>query len=183
MKKAILILCFLSVAAVVHAQAGDSLRTGRQTRTRAETDTGERAEADTRRQAGTREKVLVEADTDIRDPVPDTAQPKHEGAHMAFDALSHDFGDIDHRSKQIGHSFEFTNDGSEPLVITRTLTSCSCIKITHDKKPVPPGGRGTISVVYEVSKKEPGVFYKTIEIYSNSVDKRNNLIIKGNAVK
>ncbi len=109
----------------------------------------------------------------------DTA-PK-SGAHFLFAETEYDFGSVDHKLPKIEHGFEFTNDGTEPLVITRTRTSCSCVKVRYDKKPVPPGGKGTITVVYEVNKKEAGVFYKVIEIYSNSADKRNNLIIKGNA--
>lgn len=100
---------------------------------------------------------------------------------MTFESAEHDFGVIDHSLPRIDHRFVFTNDGSEPLVITRALTSCNCVKVRYDKKPVPPGGRGEIAVVYEVNKKEPGVFYKVIEIHANTPVKRHNLIIKGNA--
>ncbi|MDR2890998.1 MAG: DUF1573 domain-containing protein [Alistipes sp.] len=104
------------------------------------------------------------------------------GPHFRFDKTEHDFGDIDHSAAEVRCRFEFTNDGTAPLVITRTLTSCSCTKVEYDKRPVPPGGRGAITVIYEANKKEAGVFYKTIEIYSNSPERRNNLIIKGNAI-
>ena len=106
-----------------------------------------------------------------------------DGARFAFDKTTHDFGAIDHSLAKVECRFEFTNDGTEPLVITKTLTSCTCTKATYDKKPVPPGGRGVITVIYEVSKKDAGAFYKTIDVYSNSVDKRISLIIKGSAVE
>lgn len=105
------------------------------------------------------------------------------GAHFNFDKVEHNFGDIPHSSDRVEYRFEFTNDGTAPLVITRTLTSCNCTKVEYDRRPVPPGGRGAITVIYEANKKEAGVFYKTIEIYSNSPERRNNLIIKGNAVE
>lgn len=108
---------------------------------------------------------------------------KPQGAHIAFDKAEYDFGDIPHKSPKVEHRFSFTNDGTAPLVITKTLTSCSCVKVGYPKKPIAPGGRGEIAVTYEVNKKESGVFYKVIEIYSNSPEKRNNLIIKGNAVE
>jgi hypothetical protein len=110
------------------------------------------------------------------------AQPQ-DGPHIAFEQTEYDFGEIPHKSKKVECRFEFTNDGSAPLVITRTLTSCNCVKVSYDKKPVPPGQKGTITVTYEVSKKDPGVFYKVIEVYSNSAGKRNSLIIKGNSVE
>lgn len=109
--------------------------------------------------------------------------PKYDGAHIVFDKIEHDFGNIDHKLPKVECRFEFTNDGTKPLVITKALTSCSCTKVSYDKKPVPPGGTGVVTVVYEVNKKDAGVFYRVIEIYSNSVDKRNNIIIKGNAVE
>jgi hypothetical protein len=106
-----------------------------------------------------------------------------QGARFAFEKTEHDFGDIPHRSPRVECRFSFTNDGTAPLVITRVLTSCSCVKTEYPKKPIPPGGRGEIVVIYEVNKKEAGVFYKVIEVYSNSSDKRNNLIVKGNAIE
>ncbi|MDR1671298.1 MAG: DUF1573 domain-containing protein [Alistipes sp.] len=108
---------------------------------------------------------------------------KGKGAHFAFEKTEHDFGDIPHRSPEVECRFVFTNDGSAPLVITKVLTSCSCVKAGYPKKPVPPGGRGEIVVTYEVNKKEAGVFYKVIEIYSNSPSRRDNLIVKGNAIE
>lgn len=108
---------------------------------------------------------------------------KHEGAHFAFKNVEHDFGAVPHKSKRVECRFEFTNDGSAPLVITKTLTSCTCVKVSYDKKPVMPGQKGVIVVAYEVNKKEPGVFYKVIEVYSNVPEKRTNLVIKGNAVE
>ncbi len=103
--------------------------------------------------------------------------------HFEFAETSFDFGSVQHSLPKIEHRFHFTNDGDEPLVITRTLTSCNCVKVSYDKKPIPPNGKGFIDVIYEVNKKEAGIFYKTIEIYSNSPEKRNILVIRGNAVK
>ncbi len=96
---------------------------------------------------------------------------------------THDFGTVKHELPKIEHRFKFVNTGTEPLVITRTLTSCNCVKVNYDRKPVPPGAEGWLDVIYEVNKKEAGVFYKTIEVYSNSEEKRNVLVIKGNAIK
>jgi hypothetical protein len=108
---------------------------------------------------------------------------KPAGPHFAFTATEYDFGDIAHKLPKVECRFEFTNDGTAPLVITKILTSCSCVKTTYPKKPIPPGGKGEIVVTYEVNKKESGVFYKVIEIYSNAAERRTNLIVKGNAVE
>ena len=115
--------------------------------------------------------------------VDSVAVEKHEGPHFRFEAMDHDFGRIPHKSKKVECRFEFTNDGTAPIVITKTLTSCTCVKVSYDKKPVMPGKQGVITVAYEVNKKDPGVFYKVIEVYSNVPEKRTNLVIKGNAVE
>ncbi|MDR2882611.1 MAG: DUF1573 domain-containing protein [Alistipes sp.] len=111
------------------------------------------------------------------------APERPAGPHFDFEITEHDFGDIEHSLPKVECRFRFTNDGTAPLVITKILTSCSCVKADYAKRPVPPGGEGEIVITYEVSKKEPGVFYKVIEVYSNSADRRNNLIVKGNATE
>ncbi len=111
------------------------------------------------------------------------AQDTPQGPHFAFESTEYDFGDIPHKSPKVECRFAFTNDGTAPLVITKVLTSCSCVKVDYGKRPIPPGGSGEIVVVYEVNKKESGVFYKVIEIYSNSSERRNNLVVKGNAIE
>jgi hypothetical protein len=111
------------------------------------------------------------------------AQDKPSGARFAFASTEYDFGNIEHRLPKVECRFTFTNDGTAPLVITKVLTSCSCVKTEYPKKPIPPGGSGEIKVIYEVNKKESGVFYKVIEIYSNAAERRKNLIVKGNAME
>ena len=110
-------------------------------------------------------------------------QERPAGPHFAFETTEYDFGDIAHSLPKVECRFKFKNDGTAPLVITRVLTSCSCVKAEYGKRPIPPGAEGEIVITYEVNKKEAGVFYKVIEIYSNSVDRRNNLIVKGEAIE
>jgi len=78
--------------------------------------------------------------------------------------------------------FTFTNDGTAPLVVTRVITSCSCLKASFPKRPVPPGGQGVIRITYEPHKSEPGVFNKVIQVYSNSVDGRDVITVQGNSI-
>jgi hypothetical protein len=45
-----------------------------------------------------------------------------------------------------------------------------------------PGAKGKVAVIYEPNKKESGVFYKAIDIYTNTSEKRHTLIVKGRAI-
>ena len=68
-----------------------------------------------------------------------------------------------------------------PLVVTRVFTSCSCLKASYSKRPIPPGGTGVIRITYEPYKSEPGTFYKVIQVYSNSTEGRTVITVQGSS--
>ena len=105
-----------------------------------------------------------------------------KGAQMTFTTNSYDFGDIARKGGDVECTFEFVNDGDAPLVITRVVTSCSCTKAEYSKKPIPAGAKSTIKIIYEPHKKEPGVFHKVIQIFTNTADKRKIVTVKGNSI-
>lgn len=102
---------------------------------------------------------------------------------IKFDTLEYDFGKVPHKSSEVKCTFAFTNTGTAPLVIIKSVTSCSCTKVTTPKKPIMPGQKGELTVIYEPNKKESGVFYKAIDIYANTPEKRHTIVVKGNAVE
>jgi len=104
------------------------------------------------------------------------------GAHLHFYETAHDFGDIPRKGGNLVREFEFVNDGTEPLVILRVVTSCTCTRASFSKRPVAPGERGTVKVIYEPHKKEPGAFSKVIQIFSTSIEGRNILTVRGNSI-
>ena len=112
---------------------------------------------------------------------PQSATPK-KGAQMTFVTNSYDFGDIARKGGDVECTFEFVNDGDTPLVITHVVTSCSCTKAEYSKKPIPAGAKSTIKIIYEPHKKEPGVFHKVIQIFTNTADKRKIVTVKGNSL-
>lgn len=101
---------------------------------------------------------------------------------MNLATTSHDFGDVPRKGGDLVRDFVFTNDGAKPLVVTRVFTSCSCLKASHTRRPVAPGAQGVIRITYEPHKAEPGAFNKVIQIYSNSVDGRDLITVKGNSI-
>ena len=110
------------------------------------------------------------------------AERPAKGAHLKMDDPTHDFGDVPRKGGDLVREFTFTNDGTVPLVVTRVISSCSCLKASYSKRPVAPGESGTISIIYEPHKSEPGVFNKVIQIYSNSVDGRDVITVQGNSI-
>lgn len=119
---------------------------------------------------------------DVQNVTAGAEPPQYQGAHLRLDVATHDFGDVPRKGGDLEREFTYTNDGSVPLVLTRVITSCSCIKASFSKRPVPPGGTGVIRIIYEPLKSEPGAFNKVIQVYSNSVDGRDVITVQGNSI-
>lgn len=101
---------------------------------------------------------------------------------MKFAAMEHNFGRISERGKAVGHTFEFTNEGSHPLVITRMVTTCKCTSYEFPKKPVPPGEKGKVTITYDPRRQE-GTFYKVVQVFTNCSEGRMMLTIRGEVAK
>ena len=93
-------------------------------------------------------------------------------ALLTFSNPEHDFGKVG-AGEKVGCIFTYTNTGDADLVITSASASCGCTVPKFDKKPVPPGGSGTIEVVFDTSGRE-GIQTKTVVVQSNA---ENNLVI------
>lgn len=114
--------------------------------------------------------------------LPAAAQEPQSGARLVFRNTSHDFGDIPRKGGDAVVFFEYANEGDVPLVITRVVTSCSCLKAAYPKRPLPPGGKASVRLTYEPHKAEAGVFHKVVQVYSNSSGGRELLTIRGNSI-
>ena len=109
------------------------------------------------------------------------AQSKKAKVDMAFDKttdglVAHDFGSIVYGAN--GRvDFTYTNQGTTPLVITDVKSSCGCTIPTWTKEPVEPGKQGVITIVYNTTL--PGVFNKTVVVYSNANNSPVRIGIRG----
>ncbi len=95
-----------------------------------------------------------------------------------FEIKTYDFGKINEQDGNATYVFSFTNKGNVPLVVNRVQASCGCTTPTWTKEPIEPGKKGTITVTYNPAGR-PGVFTKSITVYSNATEEQSNLIIKG----
>ena len=111
------------------------------------------------------------------------SRPKYDGAHLAFKLAKHDFGVVERKGGDLQVRFEYVNDGTEPLVITRIATSCTCIRADYRRRPLDVGESDAIELTYEPHKMEAGMFHKVVQVYSNSVDGMRLLTVSGNSVE
>ena len=111
-----------------------------------------------------------------------TAQSE-SGARIRLHATSHHFGDTPRRGGDVHFPLEVTNAGNAPLIITRVVASCSCVKGHFPKGPIAAGETTTSDIVYQPQKSNAGVFNKVIQIHSNAVNGRQVFTVPGNAVE
>jgi len=96
---------------------------------------------------------------------------------IKFKNESHDFGKIED-GVQATYTFEFTNTGTAPVVISNASASCGCTTPDWTKEPVMPGKTGKVTALFN-SQSRPGIFSKTVTVVSNSETPQIVLSIKG----
>ena len=99
---------------------------------------------------------------------------------IKFEKVVHDYGTIIQNSDG-GCEFKFTNEGKEPLILSRPKSSRGCSVPTWPKQPILPGKSDVIKVTYTTNRVGP--FNKTVTIYSNASNNPIKLQIKGKVVK
>lgn len=93
-----------------------------------------------------------------------------------------DYGTTSKKKDNGVRSFEFTNTGDAPLIITNVLSTCGCTVPTKPNAPIMPGKTGKIEVKYSMI---PGPIRKTITVESNAVNYEGGRIplkIKGEVI-
>ncbi|WP_375238201.1 DUF1573 domain-containing protein [Aurantibacter sp.] len=97
-------------------------------------------------------------------------------AKIEFKETTIDYGTIDKGANGV-RTFEFTNTGDAPLVITKVSSSCGCTVPKKPKDPIMPGKTGEIQVKYDTNRVMP--IRKTITVVSNAETPTVSLKIKG----
>ena len=108
-----------------------------------------------------------------------TAMAQQNQAEIKFEESSHNFGTFNASDPIHKATFVFTNVGNAPLVINQVVASCGCTVPKYDKRPIAPGQKGTIEVVYNGKDRFPGKFKKTITVRTNGKTEMVRLSIEG----
>jgi hypothetical protein len=103
-----------------------------------------------------------------------------KGSKIDFEAKDNtiDYGTITKNDSGI-RTFEFTNTGDAPLIITSIQSTSGCTVVSKPTTPILPGKSGKIEIKYTVV---PGPIRKTITVEYNALnpeDCRVALKIKG----
>jgi hypothetical protein len=108
-----------------------------------------------------------------------SAQDKSPQA--TFSATIHNFGEIKEEAGPVSHTFEITNTGNIPLIISRVATTCGCTASDWTKEPILPGSKGIVKASYNPQGR-PGPFVQNITVFTNASAGGNVISLRGTVV-
>ena len=86
-------------------------------------------------------------------------------AKIKFTDVKQNFG-IVKKGEKVNLTYEFTNLGNQPLIITETKAECSCTSVTWTKELVAPGQKGSVKVVFDTAPTYDRQD-RIVEVFSN----------------
>ncbi len=102
-------------------------------------------------------------------------------ASFKFAEEEYNFGTIK-QGESVTHEFKFTNNGTEPLIISKAEGSCGCTVPTYPQQPILKGQSGIIKVTFNSTGKM-GIQDKTVTLTSNAIQNPYIIHIKGTVEK
>jgi hypothetical protein len=92
---------------------------------------------------------------------------------LRFDSQYQDLGPM---SQSRAVEFSFENRGDQPVVITRTWSSCGCLKVETPTGPIGPGERDKVVVHVFTGEQPPGSKLLLAKVFTNLDPKRPFLL-------
>lgn len=101
-------------------------------------------------------------------------------AQITFEESLFEFGDIQ-QGDRVEHVFKYTNNGSEPLILSSVKTTCGCTAPDWSREPLAPGESTTLTVRFNSTGKM-GMQNKTITVNSNATNNPERIRITANVL-
>ena len=98
-------------------------------------------------------------------------------AKMSFEEITFDFGSV-REGTLVEHTFNFTNTGKKPLLISNARSTCGCTVPEWPREPIMPGKGGQINVRFNTENKSKDQV-KPITITANTYPATNKVYLQG----
>ena len=98
---------------------------------------------------------------------------------ITFKSITHDFGKVKEGEKAV-YTYEFTNTGDAPIIISNAQPSCGCTTPTWPQQPVMKSKEDKVKAGFNAAA--PGPFEKTIFVKIKGVTAPYELKISGEVV-
>ena len=115
--------------------------------------------------------------TDLVTSPKSASENSDKQAVIKFEKEEHDFGTL-LQGEVVTYSFQFTNTGNVPLIISEVGSSCGCTVGDYPREPIAPGKGGAIKVTYD-SSGHHGFQSRVLTVMSNTNPAKTTLRIKG----
>jgi hypothetical protein len=104
-------------------------------------------------------------------------KPKKQGVHMTFEKETIELGRMKKGDKRT-FDYVFTNTGTEVIEI-EIVSGCDCTTLDWTRKPIKPGEKGKVNVIFDSKEKEMTEKSVDVDIYLKNKDpKTNSQILK-----
>lgn len=108
------------------------------------------------------------------------ANAQATGPVITFKEKSIDFGDLTQGDK-VSHTFQLTNTGNAPLIISNVAATCGCTVPSWPKEPIAPGKTAEIQVSFNSTGKM-GKQNSVVRIYSNASEPIEKVSLISNVI-
>ncbi len=101
---------------------------------------------------------------------------------LEFDRLHVDFGTLA-KGKETKIEFSFENRSAQPVTITRTWTTCGCVRVDVPEPTVPAGQSGKIVLHVSAEDRLKGSMWQLAKIYTDKAPKMPYVLMVEGAVE
>lgn len=102
------------------------------------------------------------------------------GAKITFEESVFEFGEIT-QGDRVEHTFNYTNTGTVPLIISNVKTTCGCTAPDWSREALAPGESQVMTIKFNSAGKM-GMQNKVITISSNAVNNPERIKITANVL-
>ncbi|HRD08317.1 MAG TPA: DUF1573 domain-containing protein, partial [Saprospiraceae bacterium] len=95
-------------------------------------------------------------------------KPKKQGVHMTFEKETVELGRMKKGDKRT-FDYVFTNTGTEVIEI-EIVSGCDCTTLDWTRKPIKPGEKGKVNVIFDSKEKEMTEKSVDVDIYLKNKD-------------
>lgn len=104
------------------------------------------------REAARQEIESANQPNSIQNAVQSPTTPTGPTTSMTFNEERFNFGTVVEGEK-VSHTFEFTNTGDEPLILSNARGSCGCTVPKWPREPIQPGESSEVTVEFNTKNK------------------------------
>ena len=99
---------------------------------------------------------------------------------LAFERLELETPPMSEDSEPVSLDFPFRNVSNREITIVKTVSSCSCVRVSLSRKSLAPGQEAVLTAIYD-PEGHPGKFSRRIFVYTAASEQHPATVLRVNA--